>query len=440
MIPRYSNSDMTEIWSEKNKLNIWLKVELAACEAMEKEGVVADGTTAFLNDKLSGFPTDEDVDAVLEIEKECKHDVIAFLTRVEQLAGNPGRFLHLGLTSSDVLDTTVAVQFKQSFEKIIIRVKSFLEVIKKRAFEFKYTPEIGRSHGIHAEPITFGFKLAGFYTQLQRDLIRLIEAEKEISYGKISGAVGTFANVTPTVEKHVMDKLGLKPDPVSTQIVSRDRHAQALSAIAILGSTMERIAVEIRHLQRTEVAEVQEAFSKGQKGSSAMPHKKNPILSENLSGLARLLRTNALAAIENVALWHERDISHSSVERVIAPDSTILAEFMLKRLTNLVDCMVVDKDNMMKNLELTGGLIFSQSVLIELAKKGLARQEAYVMVQRNAMKAASDKTESDFSKFKEYISTDKDICNYLTSEEIEKCFSLDNHFKHIDVIFDRVFN
>ncbi|MBW1930381.1 MAG: adenylosuccinate lyase [Deltaproteobacteria bacterium] len=429
MIPRYTRPEMGRIWEDQNRYSKWLEVEIAACEAMAREGIVPEDALKNIKERASFS-----VDRILEIERQTKHDVIAFLTSLEEHIGPDSRYIHLGLTSSDILDTSFALLLKEAMEKIIEGARGFMSVLKKRAMEHKYTPMIGRSHGIHAEPITFGFKLAVWYAEMKRNLHRLEEALEVIGYGKISGAVGTFANVSPRVEAYVCEKLGLKPAPISTQIIQRDRHAQYFTSLAILAGTLEKIAVEIRHLQRTEVLEAEEPFSKGQKGSSAMPHKKNPIGSENIAGLARVVRANALAAMENMALWHERDISHSSVERVIGPDSTILIDYMMNRLKGIIDGLVVHPDNMARNLELTKGLVFSQQVLMRLAEKGIERQKAYVMVQRNAMKVWEGE-----DSFKDLILKDKEIMEYLGKDEVEEVFDLKYHFKHVDEIFERVF-
>ncbi|MCP4667289.1 MAG: adenylosuccinate lyase [Deltaproteobacteria bacterium] len=429
MIKRYTRPEMGRIWEARNRYAKWLEVEVAACEAMAEEGLVPKPALETIR-KKAAFS----VERILEIEEETKHDVIAFLTNLEENIGPDSRYIHLGLTSSDILDTSFALLLKEAMERIVQGAGDFLDVLKERALEHQYTVMIGRSHGIHAEPITFGLKLAVWYSEMERNLHRLEQALHVISYGKLSGAVGTFANVSPGVEAKVCEKLGLKAADISTQIIQRDRHAQYFSALAILAGTMEKIGVEIRHLQRTEVLEAEEPFSKGQKGSSAMPHKKNPIGSENISGLARLVRSNCLAAMENMALWHERDISHSSVERVIAPDSTILVDYMLHRLTNIVKGLVVHPERMMENLEMMKGLIFSQQFLMKLAEKGVERQKAYVMIQRNAMKV----WEKGLG-FKKLLMEDPEIGEYLNKEEVEEIFNLDYHLKHVDEIFKRVF-
>jgi len=429
MISRYTRPEMGRIWEPENLYAKWLEVEIAACEAMAQEGLVSEGALENIK-KKAAFS----VGRILEIEEETKHDVIAFLTNVAEHVGPDSRYIHLGLTSSDILDTSFALLLKQAMDIIVQDLHELMDVIRTRAMEHKYTAMIGRSHGIHAEPITFGLKLAVWYSEMKRNLKRLVEARDVISYGKLSGAVGTFANTSPKIEALVCKKLGLRPEEISTQIIQRDRHAQYFSSLAILAGTLEKIAVEIRHLQRTEVLEVEEPFAKGQKGSSAMPHKKNPIGCENISGLARLVRSNSLAAMENMPLWHERDISHSSVERVIAPDSTILIDYMLHRLTGILRGLVVHADRMAENLKKMKGLIFSQQLLLKLAGKGLERQTAYVMVQRNAMKVWETGQE-----FKDLIMEDKEIGGYLSKSEIEEIFDLDYHVKHVDDIFERVF-
>jgi len=420
---------MGRIWESENLYAKWLEVEIAACEAMAQEDLIPEEALENIK-KKAAFS----VGRILEIEEETKHDVIAFLTNVEEHVGPDSRYIHLGLTSSDILDTSFALLLKQAMDIIVQDLQELMDVIRIRAMEHKYTVMIGRSHGIHAEPITFGLKLAVWYSEMKRNLKRLVEARDVISYGKLSGAVGTFANTSPKIEALVCKKLGLKPEEISTQIIQRDRHAQYFSSLAILAGTVEKIAVEIRHLQRTEVLEVEEPFAKGQKGSSAMPHKKNPIGCENISGLARLVRSNSLAAMENMPLWHERDISHSSVERVIAPDSTILIDYMLHRLTGILRGLVVHADRMDENLKKMKGLIFSQQLLLKLAGKGLERQTAYVMVQRNAMKVWEIGQE-----FKDLIMEDQEIGGYLSKSEIEEIFDLDYHVKHVDDIYERVF-
>ena len=429
MIPRYTRPEMGRIWEDENRFAKWLDVELAACEGMAEQGLIPLDSLETIQ-KKARFS----VARILELEEQTKHDVIAFLTNLEEFVGSDARYIHMGLTSSDILDTSFALLLKEAMILILQKVQAFMAVIQEKAYEHKKTIMIGRSHGIHAEPITFGFKLAVWYAEMKRNRRRLEEALEVISYGKLSGAVGTFANVSPEVEAFACRKLGLKPAEASTQILQRDRHAQYFAALAVLAGTMEKIAIEIRHLQRTEVLEAEEAFEKGQKGSSAMPHKKNPIGAENISGLARLVRSNALAAMENMALWHERDISHSSVERVIGPDSTILVDFMLHRLSRMVKNLVVHPDHMRENLNRLKGLIFSQQVLIKLTSRGLGRQEAYELVQHNAMKVWDTGRE-----FKALLREDPEIMKHLSDKELEDLFSVEYHLKHVDDIFQRVF-
>jgi len=429
MIERYSRAKMAKIWEPQNRFDKWLQVEILVCEAMAKQEMIPQEAVETIKQKASFS-----VDRIQEIEETVKHDVIAFLTNVEESVGPDARFIHMGLTSSDILDTAFALQLREALLIIINDVRNLMDVLKEKAFEHKNTAMIGRSHGIHAEPITFGLKLAVWYSEMQRNLRRLKQALDVISYGKISGAVGTFANIPPRIEKYVCEHLNLKPAEISTQIIQRDRHAQYFTALAILAGSIEKMAVEIRHLQRTEVGEAEEAFTSGQKGSSAMPHKKNPIGSENLSGLARLVRSNCIAAMENMALWHERDISHSSVERVIAPDSTILIDYMLNRLTGMMRNLVVNKDAMVRNLERLQGLIFSQQILLALVKKGCSRQHAYSITQKNSLQAWSTG-----ESFKQLVLSDPDIQNYLSNNEIDETFSLDQHLKYVGEIFARVF-
>ena len=439
MISRYTRPVMAKLWSPEEKLRIWCLVEFYACEAWYKLGKVPEKDYQIIKERLTpymekGF-TEENIKRVEEIEKETKHDVIAFLTHLSEIIGPSARYLHLGMTSSDMLDTAMAWLMKKAMEIIIEDLKRVKDVLKNRAYEFKDTLMIGRTHGIHAEPITFGLKLALWYEELKRNKIRLNHALENISYGKISGAVGTFAHVPPEVEDYVCEKLGLKPDPISNQIVQRDRYAEYMASLAILGTTVEKIATEIRHLQRTEVLEAEEYFSPGQKGSSAMPHKRNPILSENLCGLARLLRGYLVPALENVALWHERDISHSSVERVIVPDATTLADFMLARLEGLLKNLVVYPENMKRNFNLLRGLTFSQQVMLFLTEKGMTREEAYKIVQELAMKVWQDKE----LNFKELVLKDERISKFLSKEEIEKIFDISYYLRYVDKIFERVF-
>jgi adenylosuccinate lyase len=427
MVPRYTLPEMGKIWSDENRFKIWLEIEVLACEAQAEIGSIPKAAAKEIREKANF-----NVARILEIEETTKHDVIAFLTNVEEYVGEVSRYIHLGMTSSDILDTCTAVQMKQAGEILLNDLITLKEVLARRAKEFKHTLCIGRSHGIHAEPITFGLKLLLWYEECKRNIERMQHAVENISYGKISGAVGTFEHLSSKVEELVCENLGLKPAPISTQIIQRDRHAQFLNAIALSGSMLEKIATEIRHLQRTEVQEVEEFFSSGQKGSSAMPHKRNPISSENICGQARLLRTNALAAIENNALWHERDISHSSVERVILPDSTISLDYILNRTIKLINKLVVYPNRMKENLELTKGLIFSQKVLLELAKKGLKRQEAYVLVQKSAMKTFNEKR-----PFIETLLENNELMQHITDEEIKSLFNFDKIMENADFIFKR---
>tara|TARA_B110000014_G_scaffold134043_1_gene92668 strand:+ start:348 stop:1616 length:1269 start_codon:yes stop_codon:yes gene_type:complete len=420
---------MSSIWEPENKFKIWLKVEILACEALAKKGEIPKSALKDIQTK-SQF----NVERIDEIEREVKHDVIAFLTCVAEHVGESARYMHMGMTSSDVLDTALAVQMKQSATLILKELSAFKVILEKQAKKYKLTPTIGRSHGIHAEPLTFGLKIANWYEEVKRNIDRLKRARQTIAYGQISGAVGTFACIDPDVEEYVCVKLGLKPAPVSSQVIQRDRHAEFFSVLAIIAGTIDKIAIEIRHLQRTEVLEAEEFFSKGQKGSSAMPHKRNPIISEQMSGLARIVRANAFAAMENIPLWHERDISHSSVERVIGPDSTILIHYMLRKMTKMMDGLMVYPDNMMRNLEKTGGLIYSQSVLLALVRKGITREEAYKLVQKNAMQS--------WTKGKDFLALlkkDKEIVKLLSVAEINKTFKLTTQYKNIDRIFNRVF-
>ncbi|ACG72402.1 adenylosuccinate lyase [Anaeromyxobacter sp. K] len=436
MIPRYTRPDMGRIWTSEHRFRIWLDVELAACEAMVRLGEVPPEDFEALRKAFAGFEfTAADVARIDEIERTVKHDVIAFLTFVEEKGGPAARHLHKGMTSSDVLDTTLAVQLRDASRLLLAGVDRVLAAVRKRAFEHRRTPMVGRSHGIHAEPITFGLKLAGWYDAWTRRRAALARAAEVVAVGKISGAVGTFANVDPRVEAFVMEKVGLAGgEGAATQVVNRDRHAELFTALALCGATLEQQAVEVRHLQRTEVREAEEPFTAGQKGSSAMPHKRNPILSENLTGLARLLRGYALAAMEDVALWHERDISHSSVERVIGPDATIALDFALHRFAGMIENLRVYPERMRENLDLTGGLYEAQRVLLALVGKGVARQQGYVFVQRNAMKVWEEKVD-----FRTALKRDPDVSRLLTADEIDACFALDYHLKHVDTIFRRVF-
>jgi len=429
LIPRYSLPELAKIWEPENKFNIWLKIEILVCEALAKRREIPSSAVVEIKKKAKF-----DIKRIDEIEKEVKHDVIAFLTCVSENVGEANRYMHLGLTSSDILDTTLAVQLKDSAKLILKELRSFRDAVKEQALLHKDVPTIGRSHGIHAEPLTFGLKLAVWYEETCRNIERLKRAQERIAYGQISGAVGTFSNVDPAVEEYVCKKLGLKPAPISTQIVQRDRHAEFFTTLAIIAGSIDKFATEIRHLQRTEVLEAEEFFSKGQKGSSAMPHKRNPIISEQMCGLARVVRANAIAAMENVALWHERDISHSSVERVIGPDSTILLHYMLRKMTGLVKKIVVYPKKMRKNMEITGGLYYSQSVLLALVRKGLSREDAYSLVQRNAMKAWEGK-----GALISLLKKDGQIKKYLSGRELDKVCNMKDQLKNIDKIFKRVF-
>jgi adenylosuccinate lyase len=428
---------MTAIWSPENRYRIWFAIEVFAAEAMGQIGMIPaeDAATirsAYDRDVLG----DIDVPAIDAIEAVTKHDVIAFLTWAGEKLGPEKRWLHQGMTSSDVLDTALAVQLKQAADILLADIDKLLEVLKRRALEHKLTPTIGRSHGIHAEPVTFGLKLAQAYAEFSRNRDRLAAAREDIATCAISGAVGTFANIPPSVEEHVARALGLKPEPVSTQVIPRDRHAMFFATLGVIASSIERVATEIRHLQRTEVLEAEEYFSPGQKGSSAMPHKRNPVLSENLTGLARMVRSYAIPAMENVALWHERDISHSSVERFIGPDSTITLDFALARLTGVIDKLLVYPERMLKNLDRMGGLVHSQRVLLALTQAGLSREESYALVQRNAMKVWE--SDGDLSLL-ELLRKDPEVTSRLSQEQLEALFDLDYHLKRVDDIFARVF-
>ncbi|MBR8466149.1 adenylosuccinate lyase [Campylobacter sp. faydin G-140] len=441
MVDRYSRKEMADKWSIQAKYDAWLKVEIAAVKAWNKLGFISNSDCEKIT-KNAKF----DVARIDEIEKTTKHDVIAFLTSVSESLGDESRFVHYGMTSSDCIDTAVALQIKSSLELIISDVKSLMVAIKTRAYEHKYTLMVGRSHGIHGEPITFGLVLAIWYDEIARALKLLEDAKDIISYGKLSGAMGNLAHAPMEFEELTCGYLGLLPAPASNQVIQRDRYAHVMSALAILASSCEKIAVAIRHYQRTEVYECEEYFSLGQKGSSAMPHKRNPVLSENITGLCRVLRSYVTPALENVALWHERDISHSSVERFILPDGFITADFMLVRLTNLVKNLVIYPENMMKNLNLTGGLVFSQRVLLELPKRGISREDAYKIVQRNAMKVWADLQEgkkavdeSGHSLFLQNLLNDNELTKALSEDEIKACFEYSYYTKNVDRIFDRVF-
>jgi len=429
VIPRYSREKMVSIWSPENRYQKWLDVEILACEAMAKLGKVPESAIKTIKEKAA-----INVARIDEIEKITKHDVIAFLTSVTEKVGEDGRFLHMGMTSSDVLDTSYAVLLKEAADILLEDIDHLLKVLQRRAFEHKNTLMIGRSHGIHAEPITFGLKMALWYQEIERNRGRLLSARDTVSTGKISGAVGTFSFIDPFVEEYVCRNLGLKPAPVSSQIVQRDRHAEFFTTLAIIASSIDKFAQEIRLLQRTEVREAEEYFSPGQKGSSAMPHKRNPVLSENLSGLARLVRSYAVAALEDVALWHERDISHSSVERVIGPDATIVLDFMLGRFTGMLDKLVVYPARMLQNLNMTHGVVFSQMVLLALIDKGTTREDAYAVVQKNAMRSWEEGLE-----FKALLQKDSAVTRYLTKEDLKSIFNVNNFLKNLDFIFGRVF-
>jgi adenylosuccinate lyase len=432
MIPRYARPEMTAIWSPETKFRIWFEIEAHAADALAELGVIPKEAAAKVWAK--GKDAKFDVARIDAIEREVKHDVIAFLTHLSEIVGPEARFVHQGMTSSDVLDTCLSVQLRRAADILIADVDQLLGALKRRAFEYKYAVTIGRSHGIHAEPTTFGVKLAGFYAEFHRARERLITAREEISTCAISGAIGTFANIDPRVEEHVAKKLGLKPEPVSTQVIPRDRHAAYFSALGIVASSVERLATEIRHLQRTEVLEAEEYFSEGQKGSSAMPHKRNPILTENLTGLARMVRAYALPAMEDVALWHERDISHSSVERYIGPDATITLDFALARTTGVVEKLLVYPERMKENLERTRGLVHSQRVLLALTQKGVSREDSYSLVQRNAMR-----TWKGEGALLDLLKADKDVARALPPKELEGLFDLEYHLKQVDTIFKRVF-
>jgi adenylosuccinate lyase len=432
MIPRYTRKEMAQIWEPQTRFRIWFEIEAYATDALAELGVVPKEAAAKIWEK--GKDAVFDVERIDEIEAVTKHDVIAFLTHLSEIVGPEARFVHQGMTSSDVLDTCLNVQLARAADLLIEDVDGLLAALKRRALEHKNTVCIGRSHGIHAEPTTFGLKLAQAYAEFQRGRERLVMARKEIATCAISGAVGTFANIDPRVEEYVADKMGLTPEPVSTQVIPRDRHAAYFAALAVVASSIERLATEIRHLQRTEVLEAEEYFSPGQKGSSAMPHKRNPVLTENLTGLARLVRSAVVPALENVALWHERDISHSSVERGIGPDATIHLDFALKRLTGVIDKLLVYPENMQRNLDRLGGLVHSQRVLLALTQKGMSREDSYAAVQRNAMPVWRGE-----GNFLELLKKDKDVSALLSAAELESLFDLGYHTKHVDTIFRRVF-
>ncbi len=429
MISRYSRPEMSYLWSSENKYKKWLEIEILVCEALAERGEIPLSALENIRAK-AGF----DTASIDEIEKTTKHDVIAFLTDVSQRVGEDGRYLHLGLTSSDILDTSLSLLLQEAADVLLADVERLLAALKKKAFQYRETMMIGRSHGIHAEPITFGLKLGLWYQEMVRNRHRLLQAREVISVGKISGAVGTFSFVDPGVEEYVCRKLGLQPAPVSSQILQRDRHAEYFTVLAVISSSLDKFSQEIRLLQRTEVREVEEYFSTGQKGSSAMPHKRNPVLSENLSGLARLMRSYALAALEDVALWHERDISHSSVERVIGPDATILLDFMLHRFAGLVENLLVYPDRMFANMQMTKGLVFSQMVLLKLVEKGMSREQAYALVQKNAM-ASWEHSRA----FQELLLEDGEVMTCLTAGDLGSIFRYEHFVKHLDFIFKRIF-
>ncbi len=437
MVPRYSRPEMTAIWSAENRYRIWWQIEVFAAEAMGKIGMIpADDAETIRSAYDRNALGEIDIEAIDAIEAVTKHDVIAFLTWAGEKLGPERRWLHQGMTSSDVLDTALAVQLKQAADLLLKDLDALLAVLKRRAFEHKLTPTIGRSHGIHAEPVTFGLKLAQAYAEFSRNRDRLVAARDGVATCAISGAVGTFANIDPPVEEHVAAQLGLTVEPVSTQVIPRDRHAMFFATLGVIASSIERLATEIRHLQRTEVLEAEEYFSPGQKGSSAMPHKRNPVLTENLTGLARMVRGYVTPALENVALWHERDISHSSVERFIGPDATITLDFALARMTSVADKLVVYPERMQKNLDRMGGLVHSQRVLLALTQAGLSREDSYALVQRNAMKVWE--LDGQLSLL-ELLKADPQVSEHLSSDQLEALFDLGYHVKHVDTIFDRVF-
>ena len=429
MIPRYSRPKMANLWSAEERYKRWLDIEILVCEALAAKGAIPEKAFKNIREKARF-----DVARVEEVEKTVKHDVIAFLTSVGECVGEDSRYIHMGLTSSDILDTSLALLLRDAAALLVEDIDRLLSVLKRRALEHKKTVMIGRSHGVHAEPITFGLKMALWYQEMKRNKARVLRAGEVIGYGKLSGAVGTYAFIDPSVESYVCGKLGLKPAPVSSQIVQRDRHAEYFAQLAVVAASIEKFATEIRHLQRTEVREAEEYFSPGQKGSSAMPHKRNPVLAENLSGLARLMRSYAVAAMEDVALWHERDISHSSVERVIAPDATILLDFMLARFEAMMENLIIYPERMLANLNLTRGLIFSQMVLLKLVEKGMSREDAYTVVQKNAMKTWMEGVD-----FKSLLLGDSEVMACLSSEELDRIFRVDNFLGRLDMIFDRVF-
>jgi adenylosuccinate lyase len=429
MIERYTTPKMKFLWSDQNRFQKWLDIELLACEAQANLSIIPKSALPKIKKKAKF-----DVERIAQIEEKTKHDVVAFLTNLAENIGKEAKYVHYGMTSSDILDTSLSLLMREAGEVILEDLDRLELSLKKKAFKFKHTPMIGRTHGVHAEPITLGLKFALWYAEVKRNIERLKRAIETISVGKISGAVGTFSNLDPRVEEYVCKKLELKPAPISSQIIQRDRHAEFMAALAIIASSIEKFATEIRGLQRTEILELEEGFTKGQKGSSAMPHKRNPITCERLCGLARLVRTNAQAALENITLWHERDISHSSVERVIIPDSSILVDYMLIQFAKIIENLLVYPDNMRKNLEKTGGMIFSGRLLLKLSQKTSSKEEAYQIVQDNAMKAWNEN-----ENFKDLIKNDKRVKTYLSEKEIEECFSLDYYLRNVDYIFKRVF-
>ena len=429
MIPRYSRPEMTEIWTDESRFQIWFEIEAHACDAQAELGVIPkeDAKTIWEKGQF-------DVARIHEIEAETKHDVIAFLTNLAEYVGTPARFIHQGMTSSDVLDTTLAVQLSRASDLIIAGISQVMDALKTRAIEHRYTPTMGRSHGIHAEPVTFGLKLAGHYAAFERALSRMEQAKTDIATCKISGAVGTFAHIDPFVERHVAEKMHLTPEPHSTQVIPRDRHAMFFATMGVVAASIENLATEIRHLQRTEVREAEEYFSPGQKGSSAMPHKRNPVLTENLTGLARIVRGAVTPALENVTLWHERDISHSSVERVHAPDATVALDFALHRLASVIEKLLVYPDAMQKNLDQLGGLVHSQQVLLALTQHGVSREDSYLLVQRNAMRVWHEG-----GHLRDYLLSDDTVMENISKDALNALFDINHHFKNIDYIFERIF-
>ena len=429
MIPRYSRPEMTEIWTDESRFQIWFEIEAHACDAQAELGVIPkeDAKTIWGKGQF-------DVARIHEIEAETKHDVIVFLTNLAEYIGTPARFIHQGMTSSDVLDTTLAVQLSRASDLIIAGISRVMDALKTRAIEHRYTPTMGRSHGIHAEPVTFGLKLAGHYAAFERALSRMEQAKADIATCKISGAVGTFAHIDPFVERHVAEKMHLTPEPHSTQVIPRDRHAMFFATIGVVAASIENLATEIRHLQRTEVREAEEYFSPGQKGSSAMPHKRNPVLTENLTGLARIVRGAVTPALENVTLWHERDISHSSVERVHAPDATVALDFALHRLASVIEKLLVYPDAMQKNLDQLGGLVHSQQVLLALTQHGVSREDSYLLVQRNAMRVWHEG-----GHLRDYLLSDDTVMENISKDALNALFDINHHFKNIDYIFERIF-